>query len=92
MVAVEHHGLDELAETGNAAVLHVSPCPGPREPARDQEPDVASTEDHQELLGHRLEGATEGSEQGRGDVKHHFLPASRTVQLCQEQDSSQKHR
>lgn len=64
VVAVEHRGLDELAETGNAAVLHVSPCPSPREPARDQEPDVASTEDHQELLGHHLEGAREGSEQG----------------------------
>lgn len=62
-VCVEHGGLDELAETGHAAVLQVPPCHSPRQLASDQEPDVASTEDHQELLGHHLERAQEVSEQ-----------------------------
>lgn len=53
---MQHGALDELAQTGNAAVAQVSPWAGPREPARDQEPHVAATEDHQELLGHGLEG------------------------------------
>lgn len=61
---MEHGGLDELAETGNAAVAQVSPCPGQRELAPDQQPNVAPTEDHQELLGHRLQGTKEVSEQG----------------------------
>lgn len=63
LVCVERGGLDELAETGRAAVLQVPPRHGPREPAGDQEPDVASAEDHQELLGHHLERAREVSEQ-----------------------------
>lgn len=62
-VCVEHGGLDELAETGHAAVLQVPPCHSPRQLARDQEPDVASAEDHQELLRHHLERAQEVSEQ-----------------------------
>lgn len=63
VVCGEHGGLDELAEAGDSAVPQVSPSPGPREPARHQEPHVAPTEDHQELLGHGLEGAREVSEQ-----------------------------
>lgn len=83
---VERGGLDELAETGHAAVLQVPPSHGPREPAGHQEPHVASAEDHQELLGHHLERAREVSEQSiylREEQiihqKYHFLPRSRTV-------------
>lgn len=63
LVGAERGGADELAETGHAAVLQVPPCHSPRELASDQQPDVAPTEDHQELLGHHLEGAEEVSEQ-----------------------------
>lgn len=88
VVGLEHGALDELAQAGNAAVPRVSPCPGPREPARDQEPHVAATEDHQELLGHGLEGqercqgrAWHPCGQSTANIQHRSLPASRTVLL-----------
>lgn len=78
-LGVQQGALDELAQAGNAAVAQVSPWAGPREPARDQEPHVAATEDHQELLGHGLEGQERC--QSRAHIQHPFLPASRVVLL-----------
>lgn len=54
---VERTGLYELAQTGHFPVLHVPCCQGLGELTADQEPDVAATEDHQQLLGHHLKQA-----------------------------------
>lgn len=85
LVCVERGGLDELAETGHAAVLQVPPWHGPRETAGDQEPDVASTEDNQELLGHHLEQAREVSEQRiylREEWMIHEIPFAPSFKDC----------
>lgn len=75
----EHRGLDELAGAGHTAAIHV-PC-GHRtgQAAADQQPHIAGTEDHQELLGHHLERAREGQ----------CLPHSNTALAQQNQDRSQ---
>lgn len=75
----EHRGLDELAGAGHTAPIHV-PC-GHRtgQAAADQQPHIAGTEDHQELLGHHLERAREGQ----------CLPHSNTALAQQNQDRSQ---
>lgn len=61
LLRAERGALDELAQAGHAAGLHVPGCCGRGEPAADQEPDIAAAEDDQELLGHHLERGGEAS-------------------------------
>lgn len=75
----EHRGLDELAWAGHTAALQVPREHRTGQPATDQQPHVAGTEDHQELLGHHLERAREGQ----------CLPHSNTTLVRQNQDRSQ---